>query len=345
MDTKEKRQSPVNPDRHKLQDVLPLNTPFSIDIDPCNLCNFKCGFCAMQTSTEPLNFKKQLMDMSLFRKIIDEIAEFPSRLKTLYLTNYGEPLLHPDLPEMICYAKKKDVSELVGIVTNGSKLNPELNRALIDAGLDRIRISIEAIDEAGYLKAADVKIDFESFVSNIRDLHEQSLRAGGSCEIYIKTVDAAVETPEKQDQFYRIFEEICDKIYIDHVTPIWAGWEEIDRRFKIEKIGSHNQRWQDIAVCPYPFYSMCVTPDGIVHVCCADWKRELAMGDLTKQSIVDVWNSKVLRKFWMDMLSGRKNQYPVCEKCQYPMYDCNDNIDAYAEQLLRKFQEKFQGNV
>lgn len=336
---KANRENPVNSNRHRLQDVLPLDTPYSIDIDPCNLCNFKCKFCAMQSSTEPLNFKKQMMDLSLFKRIIDDISEFPNKLKILHIANYGEPLLHPDFPEMVRYAKEKSVSELVATVTNGSKLNPELNRALIDAGLDRVRISVEAIDETGYLDIAGAKIDFEGFVSNIRDLHEQSLRAGGSCEIYIKTVDAAVETPEKQERFYQLFEGICDRIFIDHVTPIWAGWEEINQRFNIKKVGSHNQQWQDITVCPYPFYSLCVTPDGIVSVCCADWKRQLAIGDLTRQSIVDVWNSPGLRNFWISMLSGHKNQYPVCESCQYPMCDCNDNIDAYAGQLLEKFQE------
>lgn len=344
MDMNAKRKGPVNTNRQKLQDVLPLDTPFIIAIDPCNLCNFKCRFCAMQTSTEPLNFKKQMMDLPLFKKTIDDIAEFPSKLKILDIANYGEPLLHPDFPEMVRYAKKKDVSELVSVVTNGSKLNPELNRALIDARLDRIRISVEAIDEEGYLEIAGVKIDFEAFVSNIKDLHEQSVRAGGTCEIYIKTVDASVETPEKQERFYQLFEGACDRIYIDHVTPIWAGWEEINNRFEIEKTGSHNQQWQDVKVCPYPFYSLCVTPDGIVNVCCADWKRELAMGDLTKQSIVEIWNSEVLRKFWVNMLSGRKDRYPVCKSCQYPMYDCNDNIDPYAGQLLQRFQANERGS-
>lgn len=339
-----KRKSPVNPNRHKLQDVLPLDTPYSMSIDPCNLCNFKCRFCAMQTSTEPVSFKKQLMDLSLFKKIIDDISEFPNKLKILHIANYGEPLLHPDFPEMVRYAKRKDISELVATVTNGSKLNPELNRALIDAGLDRVRISVEAIDQEGYLEIAGTRIDFEAFVSNISDLHERSLQAGGNCEIFVKIVDAAVETPEKQKRFYQLFEGICDRIYIDHVTPIWAGWDEINERFEIEKIGSHNQQWQNVKVCPYPFYNLCVTPDGIANVCCADWKRELSMGDLTKQSLTEIWAGKSLRRFWLDMLAGHKDQYSICRTCQYPMYDCNDNIDAYAGWLLQKFQTHQWGN-
>lgn len=337
---KAKRESPINRERHKLEEVLPLRTPYAMDIDPCNLCNFRCRFCAMQSSEESLNFKKQMMQMPLFKKVIDDITEFPEKLKILHLANYGEPLLHPDFPEMVRYAKKKDVSELVATVTNGSKLNPELNQALIDSGLDRIRISVEAVSEEGYLEIAGAKIDLEQFAANIRDLHGRSLKAGGSCEIYVKTVDVAVETKEKQERFYQLFEEACDRIFIDCVTPIWAGWEEINERFDIKKIGSHKQEWQRVRVCPYPFYNLCVTPDGIVNACCADWKRELALGDLKEQSLVEIWNGENLCRFWMDMLSGHKDQYPICESCQYPMYNCNDNIDSYAEVLLQKFQAK-----
>ena len=59
----------VNEHRSKLEDVLPLRTPYSLFIDPCNLCNFKCKFCAMQTTDEELDFKKQLMSMELLSLI------------------------------------------------------------------------------------------------------------------------------------------------------------------------------------------------------------------------------------------------------------------------------------
>lgn len=337
---KARRESPVNPNRHRLEEVLPLDTPYAVSIDPCNLCNFKCKFCAMHSSGEILDFQQQMMPLTLFRKVIDDIAEFPSRLKLMYITGYGEPLLHPEFPEMVRYAKEKNVSELVALVTNGSKLNPELNQALIDSGLDRVRISVEGISEEGYYEISGVRMDFEQFIANIKDLHERSIRAGRSCEIYLKTVDAAVETEEKQKKFYELFEGVCDRIFIDHVTPIWAHWKEIYNRFDIPKIGSHNQEWQEVKVCPHPFYNLFVTPDGIVYLCPSDWKRELAMGDVNRQSLVEIWNSEALKTFWMDMLSGQKDKYPVCRECLYPMCDCNDNIDAYAGELLEKFRAR-----
>ena len=93
--------------RNRLEDVIPLSTPFSICIDPSNVCNFKCQFCAVQYSDEPVSFKKQIMDYDFFCKIIDDISAFGQKLKVLRLNGQGEPLVNPRFPDMIAYAKKK----------------------------------------------------------------------------------------------------------------------------------------------------------------------------------------------------------------------------------------------
>lgn len=329
------RKSNVNVNRSKLEEVLPLETPYSLFIDPCNLCNFKCQFCAIQTSCKGLSYKKGFMPMELYKKIIDDIKEFPDKLRMLRVAQHGEPLLHPELPEMIRYAKEKNVSDFIEIVTNGSKLNPELNTELVESGLDRIRISIEAISAEGYQEIAGVKIDFAQMRSYIKDLYDKSVCSGGGLEVYVKTVDAAVDTREKEETFYRLFEDRCHKIFVEHIVPVWSGWEELSTRFDLHQ-GSYGQKVRPVQVCPFPFYSFTIAPDGIATVCCSDWERKLVIGDLNKQSLRDVWNGDVLKKFWTHMLSGNKNQYEMCERCLYPMYNSNDNIDAYAEEILKR---------
>lgn len=79
----------VSEKRNKLEEVIPLTTPYTIAIDPCNLCNFKCNFCAIQSRNEKLNFKKQFMDKKLFFKIIDDLTEFPEQLKVLRINGQG----------------------------------------------------------------------------------------------------------------------------------------------------------------------------------------------------------------------------------------------------------------
>lgn len=159
---------------------------------------------------------------------------------------------------------------------------------------------------------------------------------GGTCEIYIKTVDAAVSTKEKEETFYRLFGNVCHRIWIDHIVPVWAGWDELDNRFERQEAGVHGQATREIKVCPFPFYSLTIAPDGVAGVCCSDWRRKLIIGDLNKQSLLEVWNGDTLKKFWIDMLSGNKNKYAMCTQCEYYKYDSTDNIDAHAEDILKR---------
>lgn len=148
---------------------------------------------------------------------------------------------------MISYARKKRISEHIEIVTNASLLRPDIGKRLIDAGLDRIRISIEAIDPEEYYKMAQVKIDWEEFKNNIRYFYNNRKQ----CEVYIKTVDAAVDTEEKQKRFYEEFGDMCDKISVERVIPIWTGYDEIYKDFDIDKKnGLHGDRNQKSRVLP-----------------------------------------------------------------------------------------------
>lgn len=324
--------------RNKLEEVIPLDGPYAVAIDPSNLCNFKCNFCAIQSKDEELPFKKQLMTLKLFKKIIDDLKVFPQKLKVLRINGQGEPLLNPHICKMIRYAKESNAADFVEMITNGSRLNPQLNQELIESGIDRIRISIEAVTEGGYAEMAGCKISFEDFIANIKDLHD---RSGEQCEIYIKTVDAAVDTEEKKALFYNIFEGICDRIWIDQVVPLWSDFEELSKNFDIKHVGMHGQKIQAVNVCPYPFYNLIINPDGEVTSCCADWKRKLVLGNLNEQSFQEIWNGEILRTFWTEMLKGNKNKYEMCAKCVLPMYDCNDNIDKFAEVILERLEKQY----
>ena len=328
----------VNHDRKQLQEVIPLETPYSLFLDVCNICNFRCKFCAIQYSKRKLNFKKQVMGMQLFQKIVDDLTAFREPLKMLRLAANGEPLVNQNLPDMIRYAKERKVANWIEIVTNASLLSPQLSDQLVDAGLDRIRISIEAISEEEYFQIAGAQIDWDNFVKNIAYFYQNRKQ----CEVYIKIVDAAVDTKEKKKKFYQLFENMCDRIFIEHIIPIWADYEEINENFDIEKeAGLHGDMIREVRICPFPFYSFVINSDGQVTACCEDWERHIILGDLNKESVLEVWNGEIHRAFLKGMLKdGRHKNNHICSKCYYPNYDAVDNIDEYSEKILNSFKRK-----
>lgn len=223
----------------------------------------------------------------------------------------------------------------IEIVSNASLLTKEFGRKIVEAGLDRIRISIEAVDEQGYFDIAGVKLNWDEFLENLEFFYKNK----GNCEVYIKTVDAAVNTEEKISKFYSTFENICDKISIEHVIPIWAGYDKINHDFDINSSeGLHGDRIREVKICPFPFYSFVVNPDGEVTVCCNDWKRGITIGNVIEESLYSIWNGNKYHNFLKGMLEkGRKDNHSTCATCVYPCYDAVDDIDEYAESLLEKY--------
>lgn len=123
-------------ERVKLGKVVPLDTPFSICIGPTYFCNFKCEFCEHSLPENILKkrqYYKTVMDFELFRKIIDDIKNFPKKLKKILFVGMGEPLMHPQIVDMVAYVSEKQIAEEIEIVTNASLLTPKMSDDLIKA--------------------------------------------------------------------------------------------------------------------------------------------------------------------------------------------------------------------
>lgn len=130
----DKYKTLVNAQRNSLESVLPLQTPYSVFIDVCNACNFRCKFCAAQYDGSRRGYGAEYMGLPLFEKIIDDMKSFGEKVKTLRLYGNGEPLLNKDFAAMARYAREAKVANWIETVTNGSRLSPELNRKLVRGG-------------------------------------------------------------------------------------------------------------------------------------------------------------------------------------------------------------------
>ncbi len=319
-------------ERQPLESVIPLSSPYLIRIDPSNVCNFRCEFCPTGDAEllKSVGRPKGIMDYDLFCKIIDDISEFEYKLKKLYFYKDGEPLLNKKLPDMIRYAKSKGVAEEYWITTNGSLLNPQINYQLIDAGLDLIRISIEAVSSEGYQKIAKIKLDYEKLKENIAHLYAQRK----NCKIHVKIVDSGLSDKEKQ-KFYDDFANISTSTHIDSLM----GWSMSES--KDFTLGTNPNKSPDGAnliskqVCPFPFYTLTINFDGTVSVCCVDWSHNTLVGDIKAQSLKSIWLGEELFKFRKMHLQKERYQNKACSNCQY-LDTLQDNIDQYADVILQK---------
>ena len=323
--------------RTKLETVIPLRVPFTIKIDPADVCNFRCKFCP--TGDLPLMRATPgrlfgLMDFELFKKIIRDMGEFEHPIKIVWLYKDGEPLLHPRFADMVRYAKDSGFCEKVQTTTNASRLSPELNLKIIEAGLDALHISVYGMNEGQFRDFSGAKVNFDSFVANIRHFYEHR----GNCEMIIK-INGDVISEEDQRMFLEVFGDIADGVYIEHVMSCWPEFDLDKHGMKANPdVGIYGQPISEVLVCPYVFYSFSINSDGTASACFLDWERKLIIGDTKTQSLLEIWNGVQLLAHQRMMLSGDRKQHPICGNCDQMKRGHPDNIDAHAVKLLAKLR-------
>jgi MoaA/NifB/PqqE/SkfB family radical SAM enzyme len=319
--------------RTKLEEVIPLGTPFVIFLDPSDTCNFRCKFCPTGDNKLMKKVKRPsgIMDFDLYKKIIDDLDELEKPIKVLRLYKDGEPLLNPKFPDMIRYAKERGCALQIDTTTNASLLGPKINLELISSGLDRINISINGLSDQSYREFTRHKIRFNTLVDNIRHFYEHR----GNCQVSIKMVGDNLP-PADHQRFFDIFGDIADRIFIEHVAPCWPTFEMTDVAPNTS-VGIYGQEIREVEVCPYIFYSLSINSDGGVSLCFLDWARQLIVGDLKTQSFKDIWNGKLLSDYRKMHLLKKRKTHSICGVCGQLSHGLPDNIDPFAGQLIERF--------
>ncbi|MBC8554046.1 MAG: radical SAM protein [Candidatus Brocadiales bacterium] len=318
--------------RTKLEEVIPIDVPYLVFLDPTDICNFQCKFCPTgnRALIKKINRNSGLMDFDLYKKIIDDLCEFENPIKVLRLYKDGEPLLHPKFPAMVKYAKERGCALQVDTTTNGSLLNPEKNLELIESGLDKIFISLEGLSDEFYKEFTGSNLKFDELVENICHFYENRK----NCVVCIKIIGDYLSQEEK-DRFYNIFGDIADRVFIEHVAPCWPKFEMNGVTPNLES-GIYGQEIKEVQVCPYIFYTLSINSNGTVSLCFLDWSRKLIIGDLKTETFKAIWNGDALFEYRKMHLMKERKVNPICTVCGQLSHGLPDDIDPFADELLDK---------
>ncbi len=314
--------------RLSLEDNLPLGTPLVVYIEPSSFCNLECKFCPQHTGKD--EFPKFNMSLEIFEKTLDDISKFDKKPSLMRFCGIGDPLFNKQISEIVKKASLSNVIDKTELITNGILLNEERIKSFAEY-LGRIIISVEGLSEEDYMNFALRKINFEKFLSNIRKFFNTKNR---KCKIHIKIHNQAVETPERKEKFFDIFEPICDEIFIENLVDLWPEKKsnlglDVGHRFE-------STMPPEAKVCPQIFKSMQVNADGRVLPCCVDWKSINIIGDIKKTNLKDIWHDEPLRKLQKKHLLGERNTFSPCKGCSHNEYSEKDNLDNHAKIIYKK---------
>ncbi len=318
-----------------LAEALPLSTPLVVQMFPIYACNFACRYCVFSVEKAKRGFisDKIVMEMDLYKKCIDEMSLFPDKIKVLRFVGMGEPLLHKHIADMVEYGVSKGVAERVEILTNASLLNPGLSDALIAAGLSRLVVSIQGTTSEKYREVSDVSLEISNIVDNLKYFFENK----GKAHLHIKIIDYGLDGKDDEKRFHDIFGNICDTIGIERAGPIFpfVDYEDV-LKGKDMSLTQYGLPVTELHVCPQPFFTLQINPDGKV-VPCYSIAYPIILGDCNTQSVCGIWMSREFQQFRLKMLDGAANVCATCSDCDIIKHRLfpEDDLNNDAERLKR----------
>jgi len=237
--------------------------PKIVLIDNFNGCNLKCSICDHKNMTRPV--KK--MDMGLYKRVIDEIAEKNPDARVWEIF-FGDPFLCNDMPERIRYAKDSGLTDVV-LNTNGALMTKDKAKEYIDAGLDCIYVGIDAFKEETYNKIR-IKSDFNKVIQNVMDYRDMSDK------IFVQFVETDLNINE-QEYFTSFWKVRGVKVKIRPMVS-WIGLVDNGKKPK-----------ENSGTCYWYKNSMSICNDGRVALCACDIHCRYPVGDIMENSIEEVW--------------------------------------------------------
>jgi pyruvate-formate lyase-activating enzyme len=330
--------------------LLPQSVPYGLIIEPTNLCNFRCPFCPTgnRAALARVARPKGTMKFELYQKIISDLGELTRRchrkVHHLQLWKDGEPLLHPQLPEMVRLARQAEVADSIELTTNGSLLKPAAISALLAAGLDVLKVSVEHVNDGVYRTLSNRKIGYEDIRQNVSTLFSEKRATGNSIHVHVKIIDTGLSDADKAT-FVEDFAPLSDSWNIECTH----GWSRTEIQDFALGIASHTAQdgitpRKKRLVCPEPFAKLAINFNGAASVCCADWSHGTVVGDASRETVGEIWSGEKLAALRISHLSGQRGAIPACATCDFiEGFPAFADLDEHRVELLEIFRGSTAG--
>jgi len=271
---------------------IKVPAPKFIKIETTNYCNGACKYCPHSG----LKREKKEMSSSLFERIINDCVKL--KVKEIHLTNFGESLLDSQLFKRIEYIKSKSKKINTTFITNGFLLNNENIKKIIESKIDKIKISFDGFSSESYekyrtsFKFYDIKKKVENLIKN----NEKGIK------IILNSTYSPSEINRKQiKNFYSEWTKKVDFIDLQKIHN-WAKGKDY---------------YKNSPPCLLPSLYATILVNGDVVPCCLDYEGKIKLGNIYKESLGAIWNSKKYEEFRKDAISLKKRNV-LCKKCNVP---------------------------
>ncbi len=252
--------------------------PIQLDFELNYSCNFQCPMCTWSSESTAGMGKETWFDFDVFKEVIDQGVK--KGLKVIRMNYINEPLIRPELSKFIKYAREAGILDIY-FSTNGSLLNERIARKLIESGLTRLQVSLDAISEEMYGTIRVSKFSLDQVTKNILKFIE------------IRDTEYKQELPTVRVNFVKTDQnkhELNDFIEFWKEKADGIGVQDLVNIMK-PTIGEHKKGVKSFQ-CAQPFNHMAIRYNGHILPCCTFFGAELPIAKLKSERKPDAYFSK-----------------------------------------------------
>jgi MoaA/NifB/PqqE/SkfB family radical SAM enzyme len=285
-----------------VRELAYTKTPRALQIETNLACNAKCPFCPYSH----LDRGPKFMEDWIWKKIVDETRGLGIIYRPFLI---NEPLSERRLATIMRYIKE-DATAKVEINSNAGLMTEKRALEVLDAGLDVARFSVDGFSRETY-EPARPGVDYDAVVRNVNRFVELRDQGGYECFVDVRMIDM----PENRHEHAAYKEYWKPRVDDVLIVPLYRWpWE--------------GQEKPVMKPCLKILDEMFFYTDGTAPLCCWDSAGRGLVGDVKKESVLDIWNGVTMRAM-RDLLDrGRRDLIHLCSRC-----------DAYADVKFVGFDE------
>ncbi|MBF0553534.1 MAG: radical SAM protein [Nitrospirae bacterium] len=275
--------------------------PLMIIFDITNVCNLHCIHCPHDDLLKRKDYKRTHIDPRIFMEFISQIKDHP--LQFIRITGDGEPLMHPDILEMLKFVKS--VTNIpINLTTNATLLNERMAEAILSLNIDVIDVSLDALYRDSYEKIRG--FDYETVMKNVFNLLFLRRKYHSTTKIMVNAINRN-DMKDEINTFARFWDKLADFVAIRNLHSA-SGSVNYDT-LKIER--ESIERYP----CPHLWKRLTIDFNGNVKFCAHDWYNCSVIGNIERHSFVDISNNAQLRMVRDAHLAGEYHKINICKDC------------------------------
>ena len=278
--------------------------PLHVDYEMKFRCNLRCPMCLMSLPSERRkNYGQAGRELSASQVIELIKSGAQDGQKAMGFGGLWEPLLEPDLPEIVGQARQAGLVDVM-FNTNGLLLTEKTGKALIEAGLTRLMISLDAASAEVYDKVR-VGSDYKTVVANIENFMSLRRSMGRALPLVRLSFCRTAVNEHELEAFVEKWRGVVDFFSIQAYGR-YDSAAPPDFPEKREAVPSGR--------CAQPEKRLLVRHNGQVLPCCDASGLPLAVGNIENQSLEDIWRGAALQRL-RESLAGN-DLTAACRTCQ-----------------------------